>query len=98
MWRVPKITSRQEDALTTQTIGQWLAFIQKAMRQSTELTIILLGLPMPYLANPHMRLDRRMINMGSRKWIQKIIYAGVPDLGFAIEKNNGASYVIFTGK
>ena len=55
-------------------------FIKKAMNTKEDTTIIF-GQPLPYITvDPQMnvRLDRRIIQLATRRWLANVIYQGVP--------------------
>ena len=81
VWLMPSLLMRQEESNVLPNVKQWMQFLQNALKKATEGTIIILGMVMPHTTidpQTNVRLDRRMITMGIRKWIQKVIYVGVP--------------------
>ena len=60
---------------------QWMNFIKRAMQNSKEHTTIIFGQPLPYTTvDPQMnvRLDRRILQLATSKWLASVIYQGVP--------------------
>ena len=80
-WLMPNVSTKREDSLITPNAIQWSNFIKRAMQTATEPTVIIFGQPLPYTTvDPQMnvRLDRRMSQLMTRKWLTKVIYQGGP--------------------
>ena len=78
---MPKVSTKREDSLVTPNTMQWSNFIKRAMQTATEPTVIIFGQPLPdTTVDPQLnvRLDRRMTQLMTRKWLSKVFYQGVP--------------------
>ena len=79
-WVMPNVSNKREESNVTPNVIQWMNFIKKAMNTKEDTTIIF-GQPLPYITvDPQMnvRLDRRIIQLATRRWLANVIYQGVP--------------------
>ena len=82
-WIMPNVSNKREESNITPNVIQWMNFIKRAMQNAKEHTTIIFGQPIPYTTvDPQMNvtLDRRLLQLATRKWLATVIYQGVPQL------------------